>query len=1026
MQQESVQVNTLVSNIKSDTKKLLTDFSELSNETFFDSLGNQRSSCKYYDVDDFLSLNYKANLLSIFHLNISSLSNHFDELCSYLDILKHNFGIIGITETRFLKDSPNIFNCNLPNYQYIHTPTESTVGGAMLYISNKLSFKHRDDLSSLLYKSKELESVFIELNQKNEQNIVIGCVYRHPCMSINEFLDEYLSPFLELSSNENKKLILLGDFNIDLLKFETSNSVSNFIDLISSYYVMPQIFLPTRITQNSKTLIDNIFVNSFESTYTAGNLLSCISDHLPQFLFIHRFSSYDKENRQTIERDWPNFQENEFADSISNIIWDDVLKISSNDVDHSLESFMNSIDGLLDQHAPFVKLTKNKFLIKPWLNSKILGTIRQRDHLFKLFLKAKNSLLKSLLKDRYKKTRNLVVNLIRRSKRNYYLNYFSENSKNLRKTWQGINTLIYSNKKKSLSPTELLINGTSISDKSIIANAFNDYFTNIAQEIRSLIPFSHTPFDSFLTNSNHNSLFLSPTTSMEVYDCISLLSNNKSYGPFSIPVRILKLVKMQISEPLAIIINLSFELGYFPSVLKTAKVIPIFKKGSPVECNNYRPISLLSNIDKIFESLMHKRVSNFLNHYNLIYLRQFGFRKHHSTTHALLNISEEIRLALDNGNFACGVFVDLQKAFDTVDHNFLLLKLAHYGIRGISNSWFRSYLSNRSQFVDVNGFKSSVKPIVNGVPQGSVLGPLLFLIYINDIYSAVSFSTVYLFADDTNLLYTHPNLKVLSERINADLSNLNIWLNANKISLNSSKTEYLLFRHSRKSLNYNFTLTVDCHVIKPSKHIKYLGLYLDENLNFHHHTSIMASKLRRANGALCKIRHYVPLPVLKTVYYALFHSIMSYASVVWGQNPGGPRKRIFILQKRATRIMSFASPRTHSSPLFKNLEIIKLHDHIQCQNIIFIYQILNKRISEHLISTFRIISFDHNYPTRGNLNEDFRFPLYNTISFGKMSVKYQSLKSWQMIKLQFPNLKISDLSIANLKSILRMNFLDSY
>jgi hypothetical protein len=188
----------------------------------------------------------------------------------------------------------------------------------------------------------------------------------------------------------------------------------------------------------------------------------------------------------------------------------------------------------------------------------------------------------------------------------------------------------------------------------------------------------------------------------------------------------------------------------------------------------------------------------------------------------------------------------------------------------------------------------------------------------------------------------------------------------------------------------------------------------------------MASKLRRANGALSKIRHYVSLPVLKTVYYALFHSIMSYASVVWGQNPGGPLKRIFILQKRATRIMSFASPKTHSSPLFKNLEIIKLHDLIQCQNIILIYQILNKRISEHLISTFRIISFDHNYPTRGNLNQDFRFPLYNTIYFGKMSVKYQSLKSWQMLKLQFPNLNMSDLSIANLKSILRQNFLDSY
>ena len=238
---------------------------------------------------------------------------------------------------------------------------------------------------------------------------------------------------------------------------------------------------------------------------------------------------------------------------------------------------------------------------------------------------------------------------------------------------------------------------------------------------------------------------------------------------------------------MADLFNLSFTTGVFPSVLKTAKVVPVFKKDSKLNYSNYCPISLLSNIEKILEKLMYKRLYAFLDYNNIIYDLQFGFRQQYSTSHALINITENIREALDDGNIGCGVFVDLQKAFDTVDHQILLEKLNHYGIHGVSNDWFKSYLSNRNQYVSINGYESGLAAINCGVPQGSVLGPLLFLLYINDLNQAIKFCKVHHFADDTNLLCLSNSIKKMSKLVNADLKHLLNRLNANKISLNVKK-----------------------------------------------------------------------------------------------------------------------------------------------------------------------------------------------------------------------------------------------
>ena len=304
-----------------------------------------------------------------------------------------------------------------------------------------------------------------------------------------------------------------------------------------------------------------------------------------------------------------------------------------------------------------------------------------------------------------------------------------------------------------------------------------------------------------------HSLFLSPTNKYEIMDMIKCLDICKAVGPNSIPTNIFQLIQEISSDPLAEITNLSFETGIYFNNLKISKTIPVFnEKGSNLECSNYRPISLLSNINKIIEKLIRKRVYNFLTSHNCIYELQFGFRDNHSTNHALINLTEDIRNALDNNTFACGVFIDLQKAFDTVDHDILLAKLEYYGVRGNANNWSKSYLTNRKQHVSINGYTSNEVEINIGVPQGSVLGPLLFLIYINDLNIALKYSTVKHFADDTTLLIKNKSLKQIKKHLNLDLRHLCKWLRANKISLNSSKTEMLLFRHPKKTVNYDLKI----------------------------------------------------------------------------------------------------------------------------------------------------------------------------------------------------------------------------
>ena len=545
-----------------------------------------------------------------------------------------------------------------------------------------------------------------------------------------------------------------------------------------------------------------------------------------------------------------------------------------------------------------------------------------------------------------------------------------------------------------------------------------------AEKLQQTTFLGNQDFTKYLgTPLNYNFLFES-VDSKEVILIIDSLKNSKATGPHSVPTEILKIIKANLCYPLKEIINLSFATGIYPDKLKIAKVIPTFKnKGDQLLLSNYRPISLLSNINKIFEKLVYSRLSSFLNLHNCIYDLQFGFRAKHSTNHALFSLTEMIRNALDNGNFACGIFIDLQKAFDTVDHQILLKKLEHYGIRGIANNWFRSYLTNRKQFVSINGCNSTSQLMKYGVPQGSVLGPLLFLIYINDLNKAIKFCTTHHFADDTNLLYVDKSMKKIQKYVNLDLKFLCKWLKANRISLNASKTELVIFRDPRKKSSHELKIKIDGKKLIPSRFVKYLGVSIDCHLTWHVHEMELHSKLTRAIGMLCKIRHFVQLNTLCMIYYGIFSSILLYGSQIWGQH-NTVKKRLQILQNKALRIMNFYPCRTSASPLYKKCEILKLTDIISLQNFLFAHDSLKNNLPSSLIGQLSLVNTVNN--TRSEMYYQLDRLRTKTILYGTNSIKSKSIDVWNFINKLFHVEKLHEKSRPYCKKFVKKYLIDCY
>jgi len=417
-------------------------------------------------------------------------------------------------------------------------------------------------------------------------------------------------------------------------------------------------------------------------------------------------------------------------------------------------------------------------------------------------------------------------------------------------------------------------------------------------------------------------------------------------------------------------VNKSFAEGNVPNLLKIAKVCPIYKAGEATKISNYRPISVLPSFSKIFEKLVYNRLISYLTKFSILYEHQYGFRSSMSTSLAILEMVERITDAIDSNKFSVGIFIDLSKAFDTINHKILLNKLEFYGIRGTALSWFTSYLSNRQQYVLFNGTASPRLPVTCGVPQGSILGPILFLLYINDIVKVSPLLHFILFADDTNIFMSHRDLPTLIRTLNVELKLLSTWFIANKLSLNVDKTHFIIFRGTRKRCSSDAVLLdkliIEDKPINQVKNAKFLGVFIDEHLTWDVHIDNLKLKVSKTCGIINKVKHKLPRSILLLIYNSLLLPYLQYCAMIWVCNVSNQSKlsSLLAIQKRAIRNICLLNYRDHTAPFFNKLNLLQVKDIGLLQVSQFMYKANHLLLPNHFCNLFVRNSAVHRHNTR--------------------------------------------------------------
>ena len=549
----------------------------------------------------------------------------------------------------------------------------------------------------------------------------------------------------------------------------------------------------------------------------------------------------------------------------------------------------------------------------------------------------------------------------------------------MKKTWSVINE-IRGKRKSSIKP-QFIIDNERIIERRIIANEFNKYFTSVASNMNENLPENsedNKP-EKYFSKSSCNSIFLQDCSADEISKIISELENSKSSD---IPIRIIKESSSVICPILEKLFNNHMQSGTFPDELKIGRISPIYKKQNPQLFENYRPVSTLPIFGKIFEKLIHSRLYSFFSSQNIISDKQFGFRKGHSTSYALHYSVNEIEKALNHKKHVLGIFIDLSKAFDTIDHKILLEKLRHNGIRGNAFNLISSYLSNRFQYTHIFGIDSEKLLVEYGVPQGSVLGPLLFLIYINDMLNCSNLAVFVLFADDTNTFVSAETEKDVYDAANNLLNALYYYMLANKLHINHDKVFYMHFKpkNYKETLGNGHDLKLCNKIIKQVKETKFLGVIIDEKLTWAPHIEYLTNKLKSCTGIINRIRDCIPPPMHKSIYHTLFESHLTYGITVWGGVSANRLKPLLTMQKKCLRILFGDRPaylnkfstcarsrpienqklgiefftKEHTKPLFRENMILTVKHLYYYHVTLSVYKVLNSRVPIALYSIFTL------------------------------------------------------------------------